>query len=404
MSLFVYKAKDQNGKLVDDTIQSTSREDAAIALKSMGLQVLTIKNLDNGFSGFRGSISVAEKAVFCRFMATMLRSGLSIPEAIEIIRSETKNKKMAKVMADLSYQTQKGKSLSSVLANYKDDFDQTFLTMIRVGEESGTLDKAFEYLTKQLNASYDLSQKVKGAMMYPAVIVVAMFGNGLLMMLFVLPRISSVFLKLDVPLPLPTKVILTVGDLIGKNVPLFLLFVGVSAFLTFLIFYLRKSRKAVLSIILRLPVVAKIVKQIDIARFSRTLSTLLKSGVPITTALDVSSGSLSQGMVQSKLKNLSDSVAKGETLSSVLAKNTNLFPIIMVQTIKAGEKTGSLEEVLSEMADFYESEVDYSLKRATALLEPVLMLVIGVVVGAMVVIMIAPIYGIIGGLQQQIGN
>ena len=165
---------------------------------------------------------------------------------------------------------------------------------------------------------------------------------------------------------------------------------------------MRQTREVLMRLFRKLPVVSKIVNQIDIARFSRTLSTLLQSGVPITTALDVSSEGLSDPGVRAQAKRFSDGVARGETLSKVITENSKIFPPVMIQTIKAGEKTGTLEEILDEMATFYESEVEYSLKRATALLEPVLMLGIGVAVGAMVIIMIAPIYGIIGGLQSQI--
>jgi len=402
MPLFEYKATEENGKVVEDTIQSNSRDDAANTLRGMKLKVLTIKDLDSGMKLFGGKISVAEKAIFCRFMSTMLKSGLSIPEALEIIKAETTKPKMRKVLADLAFQTQKGKTLSSVLSQYKENFDPIFLTMVRVGEESGTLEKSFEYLTTQLTAAHELSQKIKGSMMYPAVICVAMFGNGIVMMVFVLPKISSVFLKLDVPLPLPTKIILTVGNFIGTNLLLSLGGAGLLMFLAGLFVYLRPTRALLMGAFKKLPIIKKIVNQIDIARFARTLSTLLRSGVPITTALDVSSEGLSDPQIRKQAKGFSEGVAKGEPLSVVMSKNSKLFPAIMIQTIKAGEKTGSLEEILDEMATFYESEVEYSLKRATALLEPVLMLVIGVAVGAMVIIMIAPIYGIIGGLQDQV--
>lgn len=402
--LFEYKAKDETGKIIEDTIQGVSREEAAVALRAQNLQVLTITGLDTGLSLFGGHISTADKAIFCRFMSTMLRSGLSIPEAIEIIRAETKKPKMRKILADLSFQTQKGKSLSSVLAQYKDEFDQIFLTMVKAGEESGTLEKSFEYLTKQLNASHELSQKIKGSMMYPAVIMVAMGGNGLLMMVFVLPKIAGVFLKLNIPLPFITKIILTVGNAIGENVALFLGGVVMSVIIGGFILYLRATRRFILRVVQKMPVIRNIVSQIDIARFARTLGTLLQSGVPITQALDVAAEGISKTSLRRQAKKFSEGVSKGESLSSVMAKTTNVFPVIVIQTIKAGEKTGSLEEILLEMAAFYESEVDYSLKRATSLLEPVLMLVIGVAVGGMVIIMIAPIYGIIGGLQQQISK
>ncbi len=403
MAIFIYKGTNLKGELVEDTIQATNKDEAFAALKSTGITIFSLKSSDGG-GGDSGHVSLSEKVLFCRFMATMIRSGLSLPEALDIMRAETKKGKMKKILADLSFQTQKGKNLTSVLSQYKNDFDPIFLTMIKVGEESGTLQKSFEYLTKQLTASYDLTQKIRGAMMYPAVIILAMLGNAAIMMLFVLPRISSVFLKLDTPLPLPTKIVLTVGDFIGHNTALTIAAAVFSGFLLFMLFYIRKTRMIFMNYFLKLPYVSTVIHQIDIARFARTLSTLLRSGVAITNALDVSAQGLSDQKVRAAANRFSEGVSKGESLSSVLSKEVKLFPAIMIQTIKAGEKTGTLDEILEEMAVFYENEVEYSIKRATSLLEPVLMLLIGVVVGGMVIIMIAPIYGIIGGLQDQVGK
>ncbi len=405
MKVFHYKAKNEKGEVIDDAIQASTKEEAISSIKGNGLQLLTISTSDGLRRGiFHGTISVAEKSSFCRFMATMLRSGMSLPEAVDIIRAETKNERLKKILGDISFQTQKGKSLSSVLWQYEDDFGPVFLTLVKVGEESGTLEKSFDYLAKQLSSSHELSQKVKGSMMYPAVIVVAMIGNGLLMMLFVLPRISKVFLKLEVPLPIYTKWLLLVGNFFGENVALVL---GITVFLGVLIFILitlSKTRNAIMSRVSRLPVVRGITEQVDIARFASTLSTLLKSGVSIVEALDVSSQTLSQDKVRRQAEEFSQEISRGESLSSVLIKDRGMFPPIVVQTIRAGEQSGSLEVVLSDMAEFYEKEVDYSLKRFTALLEPVLMLTIGVVVGVMVLMMIAPIYSIIGGLQEVIAR
>ncbi len=406
MPLFSYKATDDKGKVIEDTIQALSRDDAISALKTTNLQILTLKNLDDGFmnSQGRGRISTEDKAIFCRFMSTMLKAGLPISDAIEIMRAEAKKSKMRKVLGDLSFQTQKGKSLTSVLSQYKEDFDAVFLTMVRVGEESGTLEKSFDYLSKQLAASHDLSQKIKGSMMYPAIIIVAMIGNGIVMTFFVLPKIATAFLKLDVPLPLPTRIFLTIGNYIGTHILLTAVAMLIFAIICFLVIYLRTTRNILLTYVKRFPLVRKIINQIDIARFARTLSTLLRSGVLITQALDVTSDVLTDPEFKKEVKNFSLGIEKGETLSKVLSTQNNLFPPVMLQTIKAGEKTGTLDQTLEDMAIFYESEVDYALKRATALLEPLLMLFIGIVVGAMVIIMIAPIYGIISGLQQQVGS
>lgn len=403
MPLFIYKATDESGKVFEDTIQASGRDNAVTTLRSQGVNVLTIKKVGSGVLFSKG-ISTAEKAAFCRFMGTMLRSGMSVPETVEIIRQESKNERMKKVLADLSYQAKKGKSISSVLEQYEGDFDKVFLTMVRVGEESGTLEKTFEYLAQQLSAAHELSQKIKGSMMYPAVIVVAMIGNGLLMAVFVLPRLASAFLKLDVPLPVYTKALLSVGEFFGKNPLLVFGATFAIGILVIALFIIKKTRKILINLISKAPVVKNVVKDIDVARFSRTLSTLLRSGVPIIEALDVSSESVTNAKMKAETKMFSEQVAKGQSLSDIMMTHRSIFPPVMVQTIRAGEKSGTMDQVLAEVADFYEKEVEFSLKNLTSLIEPVLMLLIGVVVGVMVIMMIAPIYSIIGGLQQTIQN
>ena len=400
MPLYTYKAKDKKGKIVEDVLQAANRSEAASLLKKESLQVLTIKSVESKLGSFvSGSISVADKAALCRFLATMLRAGLPISEAIEIIRKETENKKLRKILVDVSFQTRKGSSVSSILSKYPRDFDPVFLTIVKAGEESGTLEKAFDYLAKQLLAIHEVTQKIKGALVYPAVIVVAMMGNAIVMVTFVLPKISEVFTRLDLDLPLATRLILGLGNFVGENT---LLVLGTSGFLIMIVvalFFIRSSRQAIMNMILRLPVIKKLASQIDVARFARTLSTLLASGVPILSALDVSADSLSQIRLKKIAKGFSKGVEEGETLSDVLLKGKKVFPLVMVQTIRAGEKTGSLEVVLQELAEFYESEVDYTLKRLTSLIEPVLMLVIGVAVGALVIMMVVPIYSIVGNLE-----
>ena len=298
------------------------------------------------------------------------------------------------------FHIQKGQPLSSVLAKYKRDFDSVFLTMVKAGEESGTLEKSFEYLSKQLLSAHELSQKVKSSMMYPAIIIAAMLANGFIMLGFVLPKMSDVFLSLNVDLPPTTRFLMKFGSTIGANLALTFGIVLTAIFVVVLLFVIRTTREFIFSYISKLPVIRSVMDQLDTARFARTLSTLLKSGVPIMVALDVCSDVVKQPNLKKQAKEFSAGVAKGKSLSEILVKQKRSFPITMIQTIKAGEKTGSLEVVLEELASFYELEVDYSLKRATSLLEPLLMLVIGVAVGAMVVILITPIYSIVGGLES----
>ncbi len=403
MPIFTYKAQQEDGAIIKDIIQAASKADAVANIKSRGLQVLTIKNPESKLGNlFSGNISVSEKASFCRFMATMMRSGLSLPESVDIIKQESKNKKLNRVLTDISYQTQKGKTLSSVIANYHEEFDAIFLTMVKVGEESGTLDKSFDYLSVQLHASHELSQKIKGSLMYPAVIILAMIANMLMMAIFVLPRISSVFLKLDLPLPGYTRVLLGAGEFFGSN-SLFVILATVAMLIAAGLFVsIKTTRDMLIKGMSTLPVIKNVVMFIDIARFARTFSTLLKSGVPIVNALEVSADTLTQPKMRKVAKGFGERISKGESLSNILVSTRGVFPGIMVQTVRAGEQSGTLEKVLEELAMFYEEEVEFSLKRLTALIEPVLMLLIGVVVGVMVIIMIAPIYSLIGGLQESI--
>ena len=243
-------------------------------------------------------------------------------------------------------------------------------------------------------------QKIKGAMVYPAVILVAMLANAIVMLTFVLPKISDVFSKLNLKLPTLTRLVMSFGSFVGENTALVLIVTVACLFFAFLIIYIRKTRKILINIVAKLPLIKKLMVQIDVARFSRTLSTLLKSGVPILSALDVSADAISRPALKKQAQGFSKGVAAGESLAEVLLKTKKAFPGVMIQTIRAGEKTGSMEEVLEELADFYESEVDYTIKKLTSLLEPLLMLIIGIAVGVMVVIMIIPIYSIVGGLES----
>ena len=207
---------------------------------------------------------------------------------------------------------------------------------------------------------------------------------------------------LNIPLPFFTTAILNFGNFVGKNTLLVLVVIALVSFLAFLIFFFKKTRNAIFHLTIKFPLLRKIAIKVDVARFSRTLSTLLRSGVQITTALNVSADTLSQPNLKKKAKEFATGVSKGESLSSVLSSVKGTFPLVVIQTIKAGEKTGRLDEVLEEMAGFYENEVENDLKRLTSLLEPIMMLIIGVAVGAMVILVIAPIYSIVGSLQSSI--
>ncbi|OGY17147.1 MAG: hypothetical protein A2785_03970 [Candidatus Chisholmbacteria bacterium RIFCSPHIGHO2_01_FULL_49_18] len=403
MEIFEYKVKDKQGKIVQDIIESTSRKDAAISLRDQGYQVLTVRKTmpTQSFLDKTRRISTVEQAIFCRYLSTMMKAGLPLAESIEIMAKESTNRKMGRILRDLQFSLQRGQKLSTVFSRYPEIYDSVFLTLTRAGEESGTLEQSFDYLAKQLMSSYELSQKVKGALLYPAVILSAMMGVGVIMITFVLPRISSVFLRLNIKLPLATRLLLTVSQFMGNNFPWII--GSALLLLSALVVIIRfsRTRKALARFSSKFPVLSRLFDQLDLARFSRTLSTLLKSGVPIVESIRVSVELLTQTKFVKLGKTFEESIQKGQSLSDAIAQGEGIFPGLMTQSIRAGEKTGSLEVVLEELAQFYEQEVEHTLKGLTSILEPVLMLVIGVAVGAMVISIIAPIYSIIGNLQPQ---
>ncbi|NMC36609.1 type II secretion system F family protein [Candidatus Beckwithbacteria bacterium] len=404
MPLFYYKGLQENGKVIEQTIQAHSQDEVVALLRSKSLRILSIKSAKAKKDLLQGGVSVAEKANFCRYLAVMIKSGLAISEAVETIQAETENKRMKSILQDMSFALQEGGEISQVLTKYPDVFDEVFLALVRAGEQSGSLEKTFEYLSQQLYASHRLNNKIKGAMMYPMVIFAAMGGVGILMMTFVLPRLGSVFLKMNIPLPTPTRLLLEFGNFMGKNVVLVFLSLIIIGVIVATLFKTHQTRKFLMAQIANFPVVKKLFRQTDLARFSRTLATLLQSGVPIVAALNISSAVFSQFGFIKLAKNFEKGVTEGKTIASMLTDEQKTFPSIMVQTIKTGEKTGTLDSVLLELADYYEAELEDALKEFTTILEPVIMLIIGVAVGAMVIMIIAPIYSVLGGLQSSMGK
>ncbi len=405
MPIFSYKYS-QAGRIKTDTLSATNLKEAASIIKGKNLKIISLREVktptDKSLLSFfsRKNVSIIEKITLCRYMSTMLRSGLSLIEGIDALTEDTAHPKMKKILQDVSYGLQKGETIASAFAKHPEVFDETFLTIIQAGEISGTLNKSFDYLSKQLHKDHELLQKVKNAMMYPAVIVSTMIGIGFLLLIVILPQIAQVFYRMKLNLPLPTKILFAVSVFMSKNIifimPLFIL----SLFFLLLVLKSKPGKKFFRSLISILPYSKTLFDQLDLARFNRTLSTLLKSAVPITEALHVSTHSLTQNKYRKLAPIFEEEIKKGVSLSSIL-KRQKTFPSVMVRMIIAGEKSGALDKVLSDLASFYEQEVDASLKNFVNLLEPILMLIVGTAVGAMVLMVIAPIYNIIGNLQIQ---
>jgi len=402
MANFTYKAIDQDKKIVEGSLSAKTRQEAAHLLSQKGLSPLTVRTVTDR-THVHGSIPQIDKITFCRYLSVMLETGLSLSEGIHVLNEETNHPLMKRILGDMSYSLEQGQQLSSVFDRYPDVFEPYFLTLTRVGELSGKLSEVFHHLEMELRSEYSLNSKVKGALLYPLIVFIAMLAIGTLMFFFVLPQIGRVFLSLKLPLPFMTKFLFTASITLAKYmIPILLVALG-GTVASIVAVRKKKVRLMLVRLIRPIPLVRNLIKKIDLARMNRVFSTLLRAAVPITEALEISLSSLAWYEYRELATVLPDEIRKGRSLSSAV-KQHRAFPPLMVQMIAAGEKSATLDTTLSDLATFYEEEVEEELKNLTQILEPVLMLLVGIAVGAMILSIIAPIYSVVGSFQQAAGG
>ncbi|MDP3983316.1 MAG: type II secretion system F family protein, partial [bacterium] len=352
---------------------------------------------DKKFEFARG-VSLLDKASFTRYMSLMLTSGLSMAQGIDSLAEDTKNITMRKILNDLAYGLKSGKKVSEILGRYPNVFDGAFIAMVKAGEASGTLGEAFSYLSEKLRSEYELQRNIKGAMVYPVVIFIALILMGFVLVVFVLPRIGGVFKTMDIDLPLPTLIMLNVGEFTKEHLLVILPSAIVGLVLAWLLVPRDKLKTAVNGLLTKMPITGSIIRRIDYARLTRTLGVLLKSGVSITEAISIAVSTVSQPKLKAMAPMLRQRLLKGVELSRIL-KETKIFPVFITQMLTVGEKSGNLEDVLAEVGAYYAEEAESDLKNISQVIEPILVLVVGILVGLLVISIIAPIYKLIGDLQ-----
>ncbi len=345
------------------------------------------------------SVPLKEKMVFARNLAVMVSSGLVVVRAIKSLSIQTKNKTFKKILDDVHDEVQAGKTLSEALAKYPTVFSELFVNMVYVGEVSGNLESVLDVLALQLEKEQDLKSKVKGAMTYPAVIVVAMVGIGVLMLTYILPKITGVFKDMDVELPKTTLFIMGMSDFLREHA---ILSVAIVVFLlvgTKLFYGTVAGKRFFHFLFLRMPIVGNIVVKVNCARFARIYSSLLKSGVSVVDSLKIVSRTLGNVYYKDVLIEATEEIQKGTNLSAIIGAHERQFPILVSQIIEVGEETGKTEVVLERLAEFYEEEVNQITKNMSSIIEPVLMLLIGGGVGFFAVAMLQPMYSVLENIQ-----
>lgn len=396
MPIFIYKAKSRSGRTMKGDLDAPSIEFAENILRRKGFTNVRLKPkpkdlLEGTF--LEGSVDSRAMVVFSRQFATMINAGVPILQALQIMCEQTENPKLRRKLYTVRTDIEGGSSLYEALKKHPDVFDALYTNMVNAGEAGGILDQVLTRLAEYIEKAAKLKAKIKGAMIYPAVIVTVAVAVIAVILIFVIPTFEQMFRDFGSGLPAPTQFVIDLSNFVTSNA--LYLIVGFIAFLVgFRYFYKwEKGQILVDRWVLFLPVFGPLLRKAAVAKFSRTLSTMVSSGVPILNALDIVSKTSGNKTVERGVIEARKSIAEGQTLAEPLDE-TGVFPPMVIHMIAIGEATGALDSMLSKIADFYDDEVDVAVDALTAMLEPLMIVFLGVVVGGLVISMYLPIFSI----------
>lgn len=397
--LFSYKAVKVDGSEYQGTIEAADKFALYKELHARGESVVSVKEGKEKKSGGRFSISfggtkMADRIMFAKNLSAMLKAGLPLARALLVLERQMSSAQWKAIFTSLQDDLSKGVPFSAGIAKFPKTFSGLFVSMVSAGEESGSLSDALSIVGVQLDKAHQLKKKVKGAMMYPGIILSVMVIIGILMFVYVLPKLTSTFKEFNVELPFATRLIIGTSDFVSAN--LALMGFAAVAFVIFGVLFARSTfGKVVLHrVVLHVPVIGFIAKEINSARTARTLSSLLSSGVEVVTAMKITSDVVQNVHYKKMLARTAEDIQKGSTIQSLFLPRTDLYPSFVGEMIGVGEETGTLSKVLLEVALFYEGEVEQKTKDISTIIEPFLMVIIGGGVGFFALAMISPIYSL----------
>lgn len=347
---------------------------------------------------FKFSISTTEKIAMISNLSTMLTAGISIIETIDSLLEDAKGNQK-KVLQTLREDLIQGKRIYEALAKFPNVFDKVTVSVVKAAEEAGNLDTTLKDIRDNIKKESEFFEKIKSALTYPAVIFVVFLGVLLMILIVVIPKISTVFSRLKMELPLPTRILVFVSNLMTSYTIPFI--IGVFAILGIFALIYTTNKKFLLKILFSLPLVSDLVKQIDLVRFTRSLHYLLSSGIPIVSALELTENIVMRDDLAAIIKKSKEMIITGKKLSEGLKSKKGKIPSIMIKIIEAGEKSGTLDRSLKDISDYLDYQVSNSLKTLTVLMEPVMLVLVGVIVGGMMLAIIAPIYNLIGQVGKR---
>jgi general secretion pathway protein F len=394
MPVYKYKAINEKGKTLQGIIDAESPKAATEKLKRQGIFLSSLKEVKEEktkrFFLLRG-ISISELAVTTRQFSTLISAGLPLEASLVALSEQTDDPRLKQVLTQIKDRISEGSSLTNALKEHKNIFSDLYINMVKAGEASGTLDVVLLRLADFLEKQAALYSRIKSALIYP--LFMFLIGSGVLffMMTYVIPKIARIFEESGKALPLITVILIEISTFLSEN-PLTILFVltGI-AFMLYRFSKTRRGKALIDRLVLRLPIFGKIARMVIISRFTRTLGTLLGSGIPLLEALEISEAILGNSVYIEKLRSIRENVREGTSLARPL-RESGIFPPLMTRMITVGEQTGELEEMLVKVADIYDMQIETSVSTLTSLLEPIMILVMGVVVGFIVFAILLPIF------------
>lgn len=402
MPEYNYTARTPDGVLKKDHTRAKDEKALAEYLKAQGLILTSSKEIKKGgFSSIKsyfnkfGRVPVVQKIFFTQNLAVMVRTGFSLAMALNTLAQQATNKKLKLTIEEVKRDVENGVSFSNALGKHKTVFSELFINMIAAGEVSGKLDEVLGYLTNQMRKEHQLVAKVRSAMMYPSVVVIAMVGIGIVMMVTIVPQITGIYTESDLKLPLPTQILIFVSNaMLHQGIYIAIGFI----LLIYAFIKIKKTKKGKFywdTLMVKTPLLGTIIKKINLARFTRTLSSLLKTDIPIVQTFQIISKTLGNSLYAESMYESSESVKKGISIVKTFEKKPKLFPTVVTQMIAVGEESGTLDTIAEEIANFYEEDVDQTMSGLSSIIEPILMLVIGGAVAVVALAVLMPMYGLV---------
>lgn len=402
MSSFNYTAKDKTGSLKNGIIQALDRSSAASSLLEKGLVPVLIKENGTGPSGAKrgllsgllgNKVKLQDKVIFSRQFATMINAGVPIVQSLAILREQTESKKLGLALRHVSTQVEGGSTLANALEAHADVFSPIYINMVRAGETGGILDQVLDRLAIQQEKDAEIVGKVKGAMIYPAVITTATIAAFFFLMTVIVPKLGAIFKDLGGELPIYTKIMLGISDVLVHQGIFIIAGFGVAGFVAVRWAKTPGGKKKIDYTLIKLPIIGPILVKVNVARFSRTFGSLMASGISVLEAINATASALGNTAYKDDLHEVALQVKNGKPMSEPL-KASKHFPAIVAQMVAVGEETGQLDEILLKLAAFYEKEVDSVVEGLTSIIEPILIIVLGGMVGFIVISVFGPLSNI----------